>query len=466
MVKKLFGYSMATWLGALISFVLMPVASHLYSSHELGAINYYYSIINIIFTIVLLGLDQAYLRFFFEYNEIERKRQFTRNIIFTVGLVFVLCALCFPFSNKISKWLIDTEASIICVIILLHLSGLIISRYFVILFRIRSKIISYTIFSVVNTILLKSMYLFGYPIKPDAITGVWITSIISIIIGLLLLAFNRNSLMMSKLVEKDQITINEFKYAIPLVPAMVFAILNNSIPQIILRSKTDFSNVAVYSIGVTLASTITLLHNGLNTFLEPYIFSNYESKKEQIAKIMDLFTVIAYIICMFIVLFQNIFFLVFKRDYIISTQFLPFLLCSSLWYTLGDFYNVGVKISKRTKENISAYFIGFVTNALLSIIIIPIFGCLGAAVSAATASAIMAILKIRKGQKHYRIISNYKNIVLGALIIIVISVSNYVLWDSSVKYGVTIAGIVLYVFVSGILKDIIALFKKRNGISK
>lgn len=460
MTKKMLGYSMATWVSALITFLLMPLASHLYSSHELGVINYYYSIINIIFTFILLGLDQAYLRFYSEYNPQERKSQFTKNIAVTTLCIFILCLISLPFSKKISVWLIDRETASIAAIIFIHIIGLTVTRYFVILYRLKSSLAKYTIFSIINTILLKMVYILGFPIKNDAYTGILTTGIISIIAAGLLTIVEIKSFSLIGLftvTPKDQ---EEFRYALPLIPAMLFALLNNNIPQIVLRSRTDFSNIAVFSIGVTLASTITLLHNGINTFLEPFIFNNYDTNKDQISKVLNLFTVIAYLLCMFVILFQNMFFFVFKKDYIVSTQFLPFLLCSSLWYSIGDFYNIGVKISKRTKENISIYLIGFVVNYVLSLLLISRLECVGAAISASAASAVISAMKIIKGNKYYKTVNNYNNIIVGAIILVIISFGNLLFWTSQWKYCFPITGIIFYVLFTGIYKDVVKFLHK------
>lgn len=464
MIKKLFGYSMATWLGALISFILIPVASHLYSSNELGIINYYYSIINIIFTFILLGLDQAYLRYYVEYNDNQKKEQFTKNILFTIMVISVLAVLAMPFYRLLSVWLIDKELFSIIFIVYFHLMALVVTRYFVILFRLQSKLLEYTLFSVLNTIILKTVYLGGRLINANSITGIRFTACISIIIAIVLVIVYYSSFSFNNVFKIDDTLKNECKYAFPLVPAMVFAILNNSIPQIILRSKTDFSNVAIYSIGVTLASTITLLHNGLNTFLEPYIFKNYNTNKEQITKILDIFTIVANLLCMLVILFQNLFFFVFKKEYIVSTQFLPLLFCSSLWYTIGDFYNIGVKICKKTKENIVIYLLGFVTNTIISLLVVAEFGCIGAAVSAAIASALMAFLKIKKGNKYYDIMHDYKNIYLGAILLTAISIINIVFWKSYIKYVFVIMCICIYVIYSRVIDEIKILIKSHKKI--
>ncbi len=463
MLKKLLGYSMATWIGALISFILIPIATHLYTSHDLGVINYYYSIINVVFTIIILAMDQAYMRFYYEVEDCEKRSLFTSNIVLTICVIIILCVCLIPFSGDVSTWLVDENVPLISGIIAIHLVGLTVTRYFVILFRLKGSLLLYTVYSIVNTVLLKCVYIVAYPFRTDSLSAIYATAIISLLISLYLTIRQKKFISLNISSATSDLLRQEMKYAFPLVPAMVFAIFNNNIPQIVLRNETDFLNIAFFSIGVLIASTITLLHNGLNTFLEPYIYNNYKEKKEQISYILEVFSKCAIIICMLVVLFQNVFFLIFKKEYIVSTQFLPILMCSSLWYTIGDFYNIGVKIQKRTYKNIKIYAIGLALNIILCYLLIPKTGCVGAAISAASASALMSILKTIVGNKYYSLIKSYKRLIIGSGLLIIIDIINYFLWNNAIKYVIELVIMIFYVVYSGVIKDLANYINTKGG---
>ena len=101
MLKRLLGFSMSTWVGAILTFALLPLARYIYPQEELGVINYYYSVINIVFTVILLGLDQGYIRFFPEIKDKKSKRSlFFINIVGTLIVTAIVILLCFPFREK------------------------------------------------------------------------------------------------------------------------------------------------------------------------------------------------------------------------------------------------------------------------------------------------------------------------------------------------------------------------------
>ena len=114
---------------------------------------------------------------------------------------------------------------------------------------------------------------------------------------------------------------------------------------------------------------------------------------------MDIFVRVAFFLAIAVILFEDLFFIVFNKTYMEATHFLPLLIASALWYAIGDFYNIGVKIQKKTQENLKIYLCGVLTNIILCLLLIRPFGNMGAAIAAAGASLVMCVWKIKTGQR-------------------------------------------------------------------
>ena len=450
MIKKILGYSFSTWFNAVLYIVLTPIAINLYSPYDYGVITYYYSIINIVFSFILLGLDQSYLRFYSEFNSIQRKMYFTQNIISTIILILLLCIITIPFSSIISAWLVDKSSFSIFPIFLCHLIGLTISRYFVIYFRLEFSLLKYTIFSLINFFLLKSVYLLGYPFGKDALTGITTTAVISILVALVVFVVRFKDFSLKGIFLFDNTCKNELKYALPIMPTILIAFINNNIPQIFLRSQTSFVNVAIFSVGLTIASSITLFFNGIMSFWEPYIFKNYKDQKDEPILLVNCFSDILYIICMIIILFQDFFFIFFNSVYINSLKFIPFLLTNSLLLGIGNLHNIGVKLYKKNSDNLYIYCVGTVLNACICYFFIPIYSCVGAAISSLFSTILMSLLMVIKGNKYYSTLTSYKNLICGTIILILIDFVNFYYFESLFRYIFTVSGIIIYIGFSKI----------------
>ena len=55
-LKKFVGFSVATWVGALLSFIVTPIATRVFDTAELGKINLFQTYITLLMYVGLLGL--------------------------------------------------------------------------------------------------------------------------------------------------------------------------------------------------------------------------------------------------------------------------------------------------------------------------------------------------------------------------------------------------------------------------
>lgn len=447
MLKKLFGFSMSTWLGTVLVFILLPIASHLFPKESLGIINYYYSVVNILFTFLLLALDQAYLRFYSELSGQEEKRKvFSMNLLFTAAVILVCAGVCIPFWRPLSLSVMGKESAMLLPALCIHLLGLLITRYFMILYRLQMSLWKYTLIALVNTVLLKAVYILGAFFGATEDSGIGATAIAAISAAVFVLVLDRKNITckLSGLPQKH--LRPQLRYALPIVPTMVISVLNNNIPTLTIRNTVGFEAVAEYNIAVTLASIITVLHNGLNTFLEPFIFKSHETRRRDISLVLDFYTKAAIFACLFIVLLQDVFFLFFKKEYASCTAYLPILFASSLWFTIGDFYNIGVKIQKKTRQNIPVYIVGILCNLGLCALLVPKFGNIGAAIAAASASFLVCTWKTVLGNRCYRLMESYKSYILGSVLLLLAFIANIALHEHSLFRHTAIAALIVIAF--------------------
>lgn len=141
------------------------------------------------------------------------------------------------------------------------------------------------------------------------------------------------------------------------------SLLNNNIPQFMLRSFGGFSSVAGYSVAVTVATALNVVQSGFNTFWTPYVFKNHDTNQHKIKQMHGYIVTFMPLLGILIVLFQNAIFLVVNRDYTYITQFLPFLILTPLCYTIGETTCVGIALKLKTSLNIVIYGVCAAINA-------------------------------------------------------------------------------------------------------
>lgn len=92
-VKRLIGFSSASWISAAISFISTPIITRLFLPQEVGKINLFTTFMVLFQTVSILGLDQAFMRFYNEPPFKINKRTLLGLCIFFSFSMSMICAL-------------------------------------------------------------------------------------------------------------------------------------------------------------------------------------------------------------------------------------------------------------------------------------------------------------------------------------------------------------------------------------
>lgn len=72
-LKKLLGFSAASWISAAISFLSTPFITRFFLPEDVGKVNIFLTILVLFQTISILGLDQAFMRFYTDLSSQAKK---------------------------------------------------------------------------------------------------------------------------------------------------------------------------------------------------------------------------------------------------------------------------------------------------------------------------------------------------------------------------------------------------------
>lgn len=429
-IRQIFGYSIASWFSTLISFIVVPVSSHVYSADDLGKINFFLSVGSICYTVLCLGLDQGYIRFFSVAEEKTRNRLMSFNlaVVFSVLLAVSLGAA--VFWKPVSVWLFGEANLVLLLMLPCYVAGLLMLRFISTRYRMYEQLLLYTFLTILLGLSTKGIYLLSAPVSSDYQTAVSFCGITGIVCLSGLMISQRKCLTLPSVRENREFYRAEIKYALPLIPAMLMSLLNNNIPQFMLRSFDGFTYLAGYSVAVTVATALNVIQTGFNTFWTPYVFKNHEKKQDEIKQIHGYIVTLMPLVAIGIVLCQDAIFLVVNKDYRYITQFLPFLILTPLCYTIGETTSVGIALSMKTGYNILIYSISALVNCISCLLLIPAFGASGGAISAAMGAVTALTLKTVLGQRFYSSIRNVWPMVINVAIFVVMSVVNMIMFAS------------------------------------
>ncbi len=382
-INKFIGFSIGPIIGAIIGFITVPITSNLISPDQFG-LSSMFNLANTILTlIVLLGIDQAFMR---EYNECVDKKKllFNSMLIPFIGTIIIAIIL-IVFRVFFAKILFDNVTLTKPIILLAICSPFfIIEKFMLLSIRMEEKALKYSMWNILSKLLnLICLIILLLAYKRNFESVVYATILSQFIISILLFFIYRKNIKISKKsIDKKQIK-SILKFGLPLVPATLIGYGLNSMDTIFLRSMTTYTELGYYSVALKIVSLLTLVQTSFTSFWSPIAFKwkAEGEKNEKFELVSKGITFCMSIILIVILMFKNFIPIILSEEYNKIIYILPFLLFHPIFYTMSETTTLGISFSRKTGYNIAVSLVSIIVNLVLNTILIPIYGAVGAAIA-------------------------------------------------------------------------------------
>lgn len=427
-VKKMFLFSIASWVGAVLSFIVTPIVTRTFETDELGKVSMFIMFATLLEYLAIMGLNQGFARFFHEPPEgLNKKKLFKVCISMTWGFSAILSAVIMFFGKWISIQICGEYDLLvpICLCVYIVAKGyLLISN---VENRMNQNVKRYTIQSLAMNIAIKISYAFaalGGATYRKAILYITATTLILFIVYFIL---QRDMMKNDLKGVKKKSLIPILKYSIPLTPVAFMSYFNASLPKLVLQNYADFSAVGIYTAATTLVGIISLIQAGFNIFWTPYVYENYKINQPSIRKVHNFISIAMVGMGLLIMLFQDVIYMLLGESYRASYPYFAIMLTSPILYTIAETTGLGINISKKTALNIITYTITIFINVVVSILLVPTMKIGGAAIATMIASWAMFISKTIMGERYYKVIESKLLTFTAPTVFTVATIGSYLL---------------------------------------
>lgn len=458
--KKLLGFSIGPIVGAIIGFISVPITSHLIAPEQFGLASMFNLANSILTLVVLIGIDQAYMR---EYNECKDKKKLLFNAMlvpFTVSIIigFVLII----FKEFFARLLFDNSEFVSSIILLACCSPLfIIEKFLLLSIRMEEKAFQYSVWNILSKLLnllcLINLLIFY---KKNFESVVYATILSQFIISIILIFVCRKNINLSKKNIDNKQLIRILKFALPIVPATLIGYGLNSMDAIFLRSMTTYTELGYYSVALKLVNLLTLIQTSFTSFWAPMAFKWKADKvnNEKFEMVSKGISFLMSIILLLILLFKDLIPIVVSRKYIDVIYILPFLFFYPVFYTMSETTTLGISFSRKTGYNIIVSLISMISNLILNTILIPIYGAIGAAIATGISYLIFFWTRTIISRKLWYKFS-IRHFVFTSIILLIVAMCNTMIRNIIITTIINIISILLIIYnyremVSLIIKTI------------
>lgn len=194
--------------------------------------------------------------------------------------------------------------------------------------------------------------------------------------------------------------IKKYKYLISnslnLFLSSIFIAIYMKIDLIIIKILLGTEAVAKYSVVTKISEIWSFLPVALIMVAFPKMVENYKFNIKKYDKYYEFLTILFFLISVTIIftinLFaKNIIIILYGNNFLESVAPLKIHIFSLVFIFIGTLFNRSLILKNKTKEILLATINGAISNILLNIILIPIFGIMGAAISTVISYSIAAL---------------------------------------------------------------------------
>lgn len=461
--KKFIQFAIGNGVVLILGFISTPIITRIISPNEMGKFSMFNTITNLLLVIVLLGIDQSYVRYYYEE---EDKGQLLRKCI-KIPLIVnsIFCILFLIFYKYISIYIVDEVNFLLVVLIVFHLFGSVFSRFALIQIRMKQRAKLYSLLNV----LMKIFYLIFIGVFFILYKDNYMTLILAIIISNLLMTlfaiyrekkewFGKGS---SKLKTVDRELI---RYGIPFVFSMAVTWIFQSADRIAIKQFCGYDEVGLYSGAMNIISLLNACQGAFTTFWVPVAYEKYSENpkdSEFFSKINKIVSVTMLLIAILLITFKDLIVLLLGVEYRESVFIFPYLVFMPIMYTISETTVLGINFKKKTKNHIYIAIIAAIVNIIGNLILVPRYGSIGAAISTGLAYIVFFATRTFIANKYYKIkLDLWKFAIATSITYILATYSSFYTFNIGIFTISTLSIIIIIFLYKDIFKELWKLINK------
>ncbi len=464
-------YGISTMVGRFLTFLLVPLYTNVFIESDYGVVSNIYIFIAIMNIVFIYGMDSAFLKYSSKIKIGDEKDNFSTPYLSVIIIGLILFGIILLTKAKLAL-LLDVPSQYIylfnyaALILLIDTLGVIPF----IKLRLERKATKFASFKIINIGINVALNLYLILILKLDIEAIFIANLAASAFTYILL--------LPSVIKNLRLKINTellkslLKFGLPYFPAGLGAILIQGIDRPILSHLTDLSTVGVYSANYKLGIFMMLFVSMFQFAWQPFFLQNEDEKnaKELFAKVFTYFALAGSVVLVLISLFiSDIVKLNIFGHYIIGSAYwgglniVPLILCGYLFYGFYVVFTAGIYIKEKSIYIPFITLGGAVINIVSNLILIPIYGIMGAAFSTLISYLFMSAALLFVTQRFYNIKYEFLRvgkIFLGISIVAVIYYWNFENGGLLITYKIILAIVFLiYIFLFVVNKQEIKVIK-------
>ena len=392
LVKSFIEYFYGNFVVLLLGFVSLPLTTRLLDTDEYGRTALFTSAVSVIYIFAILGLDQAYIRYFYQKG-IRRRRLFLQCLIPPVIIVLFLSALYVVGADTFNGILFGRSSLDITMLVIGYTIISVFERFLFLNIRMEQRGRLYSNLNILSKVInISLLILFALRLGNDFRVVLYAMTlslgIVTLIVGIRYICkVHKEPAVQSD--EKTEVTERELlRYSIPFIMMLMMEWLLSSMDKWSIRFFCDFNETGIYSAAMQIMTIILTFKITFVAFWSPVAMEKYEKETEETNKLFfaDIFRKVQFL-CMVaafgVTICRGIIVLILGRGYRGAISVIPFLTLMPVLSILFEMMSQGIKFKKQVRYINYASVVAIFCNLAGNTLLVPILGGRGAAMATA-----------------------------------------------------------------------------------
>ncbi|HEV7565362.1 MAG TPA: oligosaccharide flippase family protein [Microbacteriaceae bacterium] len=403
--------------------ITLPIYTRYLVPQDYGAMSLVISLSSFATGFLILGVDIAYARYYFETREHESRRLLTTSALTFVALWGCgVTAVCLPFVGFFSEWAFgSSNRSTLFTITLIAAPLTLLNQLLAQILRNEFRPTLFSILSGLTSAITISTSLIAVTVFDLGVKGI----LLGVAVGAGALLPVRLWLARAYLVRRLEMRIVRklLGFGLPLVPTAVAWWVFDLSDRIIVGRAAGLRELGLYTVAVSLASTLALFTSALGQAWSPHAFKIYEEAPALAATFFGrAFTLILVgfgVLCVALTAFARPLLMLLSTPpfYDAARAVGPLALGFVAWATIQVTAS-GISLTKKTGYFAAYSWLAAGCNVGLNLLFVPRFGMLAAAWSTFVAYFLLTVAYMATSQRLWRVHYERRRAASAAILIV------------------------------------------------
>lgn len=467
LLKKFISFSIGGYIALIIGFFTTPIVTRILSPEQYGISSMVTLAINMTLLICGLGLDQGFVRHFYEENENSRGKLLYNSLKYPIILVTLASLLIFIFRNRISIFLFGEININMIIVFIIGIYMTLLNKFSILVIRMNQKAKLFSLLQILTQTLNFIFIILFFKIYGNNYKTLVLGTIVSLTIITLISILLENKFWKFKGKNPKITTKQLLDFSLPLTITMALSWVFSSADKLAIKYFSTLTDLGLYAAAFKIVALLNIIQSGFTTFWTPVAYEKYEKNKEEklfFENIHEYISFLMFLVAVILLMGKDILILILGPKYKEASDIMPMLILMPVMYTISETTVMGINFLKKTKYHLYISIMVASLNIVGNILLVPKYGAKGAAISTGIAYILFFTLRTYFSLKYIKYKFNLKR--LYTIILLITSFSLYLSFYSNKKIlwigGFTLI-MIIFILYKNMIKKLYDQFIKRKG---